>query len=120
MLGEDMTYEIMCELKTLEEIAISFNEGALWSLTDEELEQLDQVTESLRNAVTLEKIARTIQTTDIPKRKVGKWIKTKHGILQTDVLCCSICHKYSPLKTPFCALCGSEMKGEQERESEKI
>lgn len=50
----------MWELKTLEEISIILNEGTVQLLTDEELEQLDQVTESLRNTVTLEKIARTI------------------------------------------------------------
>lgn len=45
-------------------------------------------------------------TADVVESKRGKWE------IKWDIPCCSVCHKFSVLKTPYCGMCGAEMKGE--------
>lgn len=53
-------------------------------------------------------------TADVVERKRGKWEMKWHVLFKQDVPCCSVCHKFTSLKTPYCGLCGADMRGEEE------
>ena len=53
-------------------------------------------------------------TVDVPDRKVGEWETKKHPYIEAEVHFCTVCHRSSLLRTPYCAFCGARMKGEDD------
>ena len=56
-------------------------------------------------------VLKALPTADVPDRKVGEWEKKWHSFFKQELWCCSICHKFTPMRTPYCALCGARVEG---------